>query len=306
MIFNIHTLNWDSELLRLFDIPSCMLPKVYPSSHDFGEIELEQLKGVHVFSVVGDQQSSLFGQGCFEAGDIKNTYGTGCFLLMNTGSSPVKSENGLLTTLGATAGDKPCYVLEGSVFVGGAVVQWLRDGLGLIKTAEESESAALRAKDSGGVYVVPAFTGLGAPYWDAAARGTVTGITRGTTRDQIIRASLEGIAYQVYDVVKAMEKDAGISITRLSVDGGASANAFLMQFQSDILSAQVVRSKSGESTVLGAAYLAGLGSGYWKGVEEISGNAAYSTFFTPKMSAERRINLLNGWHSAVSKALYKC
>ena len=305
MLFNIHSLKWDEELLRLFDIPLCMLPEVCPSAHDFGQIQKGPLKGVHIHSVVGDQQSSLFGQGCFEAGDIKNTYGTGCFLLMNTGDKPVKSSNGLLTTLGATAGERPCYVLEGSVFVGGAVVQWLRDGIGLIGSAAESEEAALREKSSGGVYVVPAFTGLGAPYWDANARGTVTGITRGTTKDQIIRASLEGIAYQVYDIVKAMEKDAGISITRLSVDGGASANKFLMQFQSDILRAEVLRFESGEATVLGAAYLAGLSSGFWKDIGELKKTAAYSTVFSPSMTEEERANLLSGWHIAVSKALCK-
>lgn len=303
MLFNIHTLEWDKELLRLFDLPSGMLPQVYPSAHDFGEIGIEPLKGVHVHSVVGDQQGSLFGQGCFEAGDIKNTYGTGCFLLMNTGGAPVKSENGLVTTLGATAGGKPCYVLEGSVFVGGAVVQWLRDGMGLIKSAAASERAALRAKNSGGVYVVPAFTGLGAPYWDANARGTITGITRGTTKDQIIRASLEGIAYQVYDVVKAMEKDAGRSITRLSVDGGASANRFLMQFQSDILRAEVVRSRSGESTVLGAAFLAGISAGVWSegDVLKLLGGGARRVFL-PGMDEGERLSLLSGWKKAVERA----
>ncbi len=303
MLFNIHTLEWDKELLRLFDIPERMLPQVYPSSHDFGAVEEGVLKGVHIHSVVGDQQGSLFGQGCFEAGDIKNTYGTGCFLLMNTGAEPVKSENGLVTTLGATANGKPCYVLEGSVFVGGAVVQWLRDSMGLIKTAAASERAALRAKDSGGVYVVPAFTGLGAPYWDPNARGTITGITRGTTKDQIIRASLEGVAYQVYDVVKAMEKDAGINITRLSVDGGASANKFLMQFQSDILRAEVVRSRRGESTVLGAAFLAGISAGIW-GERDISDmlKGGIRRVFAPKMEEGERLALLCGWEKAVQKS----
>lgn len=303
MLFNIHTLEWDSELLRLFDIPAGMLPQVYPSSHDFGEIEEEPLKGVRVRSVVGDQQGSLFGQGCFKAGDIKNTYGTGCFLLMNTGGEPVKSQNGLVTTLGATASGRPCYVLEGSVFVGGAVVQWLRDGVGLIKSASASERAALRAKDSGGVYVVPAFTGLGAPYWDANARGTITGITRGTTREQIIRASLEGIAYQVYDVVKAMEKDAGIKIARLSVDGGASANKFLMQFQADILRAEVVRSRWGESTVLGAAFLAGIQAELWSETDVLKmlkGGA--HRLFVPKMEEGERLSLLSGWVKAVERS----
>ncbi len=303
MLFNIHTLEWDKELLRLFDIPPCMLPQVFPSSHDFGEIAEGPFKGVHVHSVVGDQQGSLFGQGCFEAGDIKNTYGTGCFLLMNTGDGPVKSENGLVTTLGATASGKPCYVLEGSVFVGGAVVQWLRDGVGLIKRASASERAAMRAKDSGGVYVVPAFTGLGAPYWDANARGTITGITRGTTKNQIIRASLEGIAYQVYDVVKAMERDAGINITRLSVDGGASANKFLMQFQSDILRAEVVRTRHGESTVLGAAFLAGISAGIWSKSDVLAMlKGGERRVFSPKMEEGERLSLLAGWEKAVQKS----
>ena len=226
MLFNIHTLQWDKELLRIFDIPENMLPEVFPSSHNFGAATYGTVKGVPICGVAGDQQASLFGQACFHAGDIKNTYGTGCFLLMNTGDKPVESANGLVTTLGATAGDKPCYVLEGSVFVGGAVVQWLRDGIKLIKTAAASERAAKRVESNDGVYLVPAFTGLGAPYWDSAARGTLTGVTRGTTKNHIVRAALESIAYQVHDVVAAMERDSGVKLTRLSVDGGASANNF--------------------------------------------------------------------------------
>lgn len=305
MLFNIHTLEWDGELLRLFDIPRAMLPEVKPSSYDFGEAETDGLRGVHVLGIAGDQQASLFGQGCFEAGDIKNTYGTGCFLLMNTGEEPVKSQNGLLTTLGATAGGKPCYVLEGSVFVGGAVVQWLRDGIGLIKSAEESERAAKVAEDSGGVYIVPAFTGLGAPYWDSNARGTITGITRGTTREQIVRAALESIAYEVYDVVKAMEKDAGMKIARLSADGGASANGFLMQFQSDILRAEVV-SRAGESTALGAAFLAGTCAGVWneEDIRRILGSEKVGVF-APSMEEGRRLELLQGWAAAVKRTVYK-
>lgn len=304
MLFNIHTLEWDEELLRLFDIPRAMLPEVRPSSCNFGEASA--LKGVPVFGIAGDQQASLFGQGCFNSGDIKNTYGTGCFLLMNTGGNPVKSQNGLVTTLGATSGEKPCYVLEGSVFVGGAVVQWLRDGIGLIKSAAASERAAKKAGDSGGVYIVPAFTGLGAPYWDSNARGTITGITRGTTREQIIRAALESIAYEVYDVVKAMEKDAGIKITRLSADGGASVNRFLMQFQADILHAEVVRSRWGESTVLGAAFLAGMGAGVWK-EEDIRSmiNGEALSIFKPSMEEDKRLKLLEGWEKAVKRAVYK-
>lgn len=305
MLFNIHTLEWDKELLRLFDIPESMLPEVCPSSHNFGKITVDKLSGVPVCGIAGDQQSSLFGQACFAAGDIKNTYGTGCFLLMNTGEKPVKSANGLITTLGATATDKPCYVLEGSVFVGGAVVQWLRDGLKIIKNAAASERAAKKVADSGGVYVVPAFTGLGAPYWDSAARGTITGITRGTTQNHIIRASLESVAYQVYDIVAAMERDAGIKIKRLSVDGGASANNFLMQFQSDILSAEVVRARHAESTALGAAYLAGLNCGLWQSVEELSKNRSIEKVFKPAMDEGERLKLLSGWKQAVEKAQLK-
>ena len=302
MLFNIHTLKWDRELLRLFDIPQSMLPEVRPSSHNFGEISTRELRGVPVCGIAGDQQSSLFGQTCFSEGDIKNTYGTGCFLLMNTGKKPVKSANGLITTLGATATDKPCYALEGSVFVGGAVVQWLRDGLKIIKDAAASERAAKKVKDSGGVYVVPAFTGLGAPYWDSAARGTITGITRGTTKNHIIRASLESIAYQVCDIVGAMEKDSGVKIKRLSVDGGASANNFLMQFQSDILAAEVVRGSNSESTALGAAYLAGLTCGFWQSVEEIRKNRSIERVFKPAMVEGERLKLLDGWKQAIKRA----
>ena len=304
MLFNIHTLKWDKELLRLFDIPESMLPEVRPSSHNFGEITEGELLGVPVCGIAGDQQASLFGQACFSEGDIKNTYGTGCFLLMNTGKKPVKSANGLITTLGATATDKPCYVLEGSVFVGGAVVQWLRDGLKIIKNAAASERAAKKVADSGGVYVVPAFTGLGAPYWDSDARGTITGITRGTTKNHIIRASLESIAYQVYDIVAAMERDSGVKIKRLSVDGGASANNFLMQFQSDILAAEVVRGRHSESTALGAAYLAGLGCGFWKSDEEIRKNRNIGKVFKPAMGEGERLKLLDGWKEAVKKARF--
>ena len=302
MLFNIHTLEWDRELLRLFDIPEGILPEVCPSSHNYGEIAAEELCGVPVCGIAGDQQSSLFGQACFSEGDIKNTYGTGCFLLMNTGKKPVKSANGLITTLGATATDKPCYVLEGSVFVGGAVVQWLRDGLKIIKNAAASERAAKKVADSGGVYVVPAFTGLGAPYWDSTARGTITGITRGTTQNHIIRASLESVAYQVYDIVTAMERDAGVKIKRLSVDGGASANNFLMQFQSDVLAAEVVRGRHSESTALGAAYLAGLDCGLWQSVEEIRKNRSIAKVFKPTMGEGERLKLLSGWKEAVKKA----
>lgn len=306
MLFNIHTLKWDAELLRLFDIPQSMLPQVFPSSHLYGCTDAGFFGSpIPVCGVVGDQQAALFGQLCTKAGDVKNTYGTGCFLLMNTGSKSVKSQNGLVTTLGATADGKPCYVLEGSVFVGGAVVQWLRDGLKIISASEDSEAQALKVKDSGGVYVVPAFTGLGAPYWDAAARGTITGITRGTLREHIVRAALEGIAYEVCDLVAAMEKDAGIKINSLAVDGGACKNGFLMQFQSDVLNCKVIRPKVAETTALGAAYLAGLNAGYWRGLEEIKKNAEAEKVFVPKMEEEERQTLLNGWRAALRQTLAK-
>ncbi len=306
MLFNIHTLKWDAELLRLFDIPQSMLPQVFPSSHLYGCTDAGFFGSpIPVCGVVGDQQAALFGQLCTKAGDVKNTYGTGCFLLMNTGSKSVKSQNGLVTTLGATADGKPCYVLEGSVFVGGAVVQWLRDGLKIISASEDSEAQALKVKDSGGVYVVPAFTGLGAPYWDAAARGTITGITRGTLREHIVRAALEGIAYEVCDLVAAMEKDAGIKINSLAVDGGACKNGFLMQFQSDVLNCKVIRPKVAETTALGAAYLAGLNAGYWRGLEEIKKNAEAEKVFAPKMEEEERQTLLNGWRAALRQTLAK-
>ncbi len=304
MLFNIHKLKWDSELLRLFDVPASMLPEVRPSSCLYGYTDASLFGSpIPVCGVVGDQQAALFGQLCTRKGEVKNTYGTGCFLLMNTGDKAVKSQHGLITTLGATAEGKPCYVLEGSVFVGGAVVQWLRDEMKLISSSDDSETQAIKVKDSGGVYVVPAFTGLGAPYWNAAARGTVTGITRGTTRAHLIRAALEGIAYEVCDLVQAMEKDAGVKITRLAVDGGACKNNFLMQFQSDLLNCTAVRPKVAETTALGAAYLAGLNAGYWSGLEEIGKNFEVERTFTPTMCEGERIAFLNGWREAVKKAM---
>ena len=304
MLFNIHTLSWDKDLLTLFEIPESMLPEVHPSSYKYGTTHSGLFGAeIPVCGVVGDQQAALFGQLCTEKGDVKNTYGTGCFLLMNTGDTAVKSTNGLVTTLGAGASDKPCYVLEGSVFVGGAVVQWLRDEMKLISSADESEALSTAVTDNGGVYLVPAFTGLGAPYWNAEARGTVCGITRGTTRQHIVRAALESIAYQVYDLVEAMQKDSGIKITRLAVDGGACKNNFLMGFQSDILGLETVRPKVVETTALGAAYLAGLCSGYWSGIEELKRNIAAERVFSPNMGEETRKNLLEGWHNAVKRAL---
>ena len=304
MLFNIHTLKWDRELLALFNIPESMLPEVFPSSHNYGFTDSGLFgAAMPICGVVGDQQAALFGQLCTEKGDVKNTYGTGCFLLMNTGDTAVKSTNGLVTTLGASAQDKPCYVLEGSVFVGGAVVQWLRDEMKLISSADESEEQATAAPDNGGVYLVPAFTGLGAPYWNAEARGTITGITRGTTRQHIVRAALESIAYQVYDLVEAMQKDSGIKITRLAVDGGACKNNFLLQFQSDILGLDTVRPKVSETTALGAAYLAGLATGYWSGIDELRNNKAVERVFTPNMDEQARESLVEGWHSAVKRTL---
>ena len=303
MLFNIHTLKWDENLLRLFDIPAQMLPEVYPSGHFFGTTDSSVFgTAIPICSAVGDQQAALFGQLCFEKGDVKNTYGTGCFLLMNTGDKAVKSDNGLVTTLGASL-SKPPYVLEGSVFVGGAVVQWLRDGLKLISSAAESEEQAIKAGGNGGVYIVPAFTGLGAPYWEAAARGTITGITRGTTRGHIIRASLESIAYQVSDLVQAMERDAGIKISRLAVDGGASNNDFLMGFQADILNCLVRRPDAVETTALGAAYLAGLTAGFWRIEEEIKKLSVSGKTFKPEMEETERAQLLEGWRNAVRRTV---
>ncbi|MCD8205756.1 MAG: glycerol kinase GlpK [Clostridia bacterium] len=304
LLFNIHTLEWDKDLLKLFDIPECMLPKVRPSGHFYGYVDRKLFgEGISLCSAVGDQQAALFGQLCVEKGDMKNTYGTGCFLLMNTGDAPVESKSGLVTSLGATGSGTPPYVLEGSVFVGGAAVQWLRDELKLIGTAAESETRALRAKDSGGVYVVPAFTGLGAPRWDADARGIICGVTRGTNADQIVRATLEGIAYEVHDVVEAMEKDSGVKLTSLKVDGGASENNFLMSFQADILGCDVVRPKVVETTAAGAAYLAGIACGYWKDTDEIKKYAGTDRTFSPSMTKKERERLLSGWRGAVRKCV---
>lgn len=306
MLFNIHTLQWDGELLKLFGIPESMLPEVKPSSGLFGYTDKGVVGGeVPICGVAGDQQAALFGQLCVNEGDVKNTYGTGCFLLLNTGEKAVRSFNGLVTTLGACAGGKPPYVLEGSVFVGGAVVQWLRDELGLISSAAESEEWARKVPDCGGVYVVPAFTGLGAPYWDSGARGLISGITRGTGKAHIIRAALEAIAYQSADLVAAMERDAGLKITSLRVDGGASANDFLLQFQSDILGVKLQRPAVVETTALGAAYLAGLACGYWSGVKELETQRATEREFLPAMSLTSRQAALSGWRAAVARARLK-
>lgn len=304
MLFDIRRLRWDPELLELFGIPEQMLPKVQPSSCIYGETEPALLGGkIPVAGAAGDQQSALFGQCCFEAGDVKNTYGTGCFLLMHTGSEPVFSKNGLITTIAASGPGRIRYALEGSVFTAGAAVQWLRDEMGLISDAAASEAAARSVTDTGGVYVVPAFTGLGAPYWNQYARGTITGITRGFTRAQLIRATLESIAYQTYDICRAMESDAGVELTRLRVDGGASANDLLMQFQSDLLGAEVLRPACIETTALGAAYLAGLAVGYWKDTADIRQNRQTGRVFLPEMRDATRAKLLKGWNRALTTAL---
>ncbi|MCQ2519204.1 MAG: glycerol kinase GlpK [Lachnospiraceae bacterium] len=303
MLFNITELKWDEELCDFFGIPMSMLPKVKPSSAEYGESDKYILGGeIPICGVAGDQQAALFGQCCFKAGDAKNTYGTGCFLLMHTGDKAIFSNNGLLTTIAASTGDKPNYALEGSVFVAGAGVQWLRDGMRMVESAKQTEEFATVVPDTAGVYVVPAFVGLGAPYWDQYARGTVVGVTRGCKKEHFIRATLESIAYQTYDVLKEMEKDADLKLTSLRVDGGASANNFLMKFQSDILELNVMRPKCIETTALGAAYLAGLKTGYWQDEEDIIVNWELGREFSPTMDSETRKKLLKGWNVAVKCA----
>jgi len=303
MLFNIHTLKWDADLLKLFDIPECMLPEVHPSGYNYGMTDETFIgREIPICGVVGDQQAALFGHLCVKQGDVKNTYGTGCFLLMNTGCKAVKSTNGLLTTLGACCNGKPPYILEGSVFIGGAINQWLRDEMRMIKSAPETENYAVKVKDTNGVYIVPSFTGLGAPYWDADVRGTITGITRGTSKEHFIRAALEAIDYQVYDLVKAMQRDANVEINSINVDGGASMNNFLMQFQADILNATVVRPKVIETTALGACYLAGLTQGYWKDIDDIRDNIKVEREFKPDMDENRRKQLIDGWAKAVRQS----
>ncbi|MBO5526197.1 MAG: glycerol kinase GlpK [Clostridia bacterium] len=303
MLYNIHTLDWDEDLLKLMNIPRSMLPEVHPSSYEYGFTDKTVIgKKIPICGVVGDQQAALFGHLCVEKGDIKNTYGTGCFLLMNTGDTPVKSKNGLVTTLGASVDGKPPYVLEGSVFIGGAIVQWMRDEMRMIRSAAETEKYATSVDSANGVYIVPSFTGLGAPYWDAHARGTVVGLTRGTKKEHFIRAALESIAYQVSDLVFSMQKDAEICLTHLRVDGGASANNFLMQFQADLLNCEVERPKIVETTALGAAYLAGLQTGYWADLNDIRKNVTIECVFQPNMDEEKRKRRLEGWAKAVRQA----
>ncbi len=303
MLFNIHSLTWDEELLQLFNIPRSVLPEVKSSSEVYGHTQnILTAHNIPIAGIAGDQQAALFGQLCTQPGMVKNTYGTGCFMLMNTGEKAVASKNHLLTTIAWKINGVTQYALEGSVFIAGAVVQWLRDGLKIIRSSKEVETLAATVKDSEGVYVVPAFAGLGAPYWNQHARGTITGITRGTTAAHIARASLDSIAYQTMDVLKAMEADAGITIKELRVDGGATANNLLMQFQSDLLNAKVVRPIVTETTALGAAYLAGLAVGYWKSVEDIQQQWQMDRTFTPNISDEVRQQLSKGWKRAVGAA----
>ena len=307
MMFNIKTLKWDDELLELFGIPKNMLPSVYPSSYNYGVCE-KSIAGVEIpiCSVAGDQQSALFGHLCLEKGSVKNTYGTGCFTLMNTGDEFVTSKRGLITTLAASMQDgRPQYVLEGSVFVGGAVLQWLRDEMKLISSAREADELSATVEDTNGVYIVPAFVGLGAPHWDANARGTVVGLTRGAKKEHFVRAALESIAYQVFDVVHAMESDLDKKITALAVDGGASVSDILMKFQADLLQAKVLRPQVVETTALGVCYLAGLCAGVWKDVDALKSQIGKGKTFLPTMDENRRYELLLGWESAIARTKYE-
>lgn len=301
MLFDINKLDWDGTLLSALDIPAAMLPQVLSSSQIYGSTKILGVD-VPIAGMAGDQQAALFGQTCFEPGEAKNTYGTGCFLLMNTGDKPCFSKNGLITTIAVGLKDRVEYALEGSVFVGGAVIQWLRDEMRFIGSSQDAEYYASKVEDNGGVYLVPAFTGLGAPYWDMYARGTIVGLTRGTRREHIIRAAQESIAYQVVDLVGAMEADTGITLSQLKADGGASRDQFLMQFQSDVLNRSVCRPVIRETTALGAAYLAGLGVGLWQNRDEIKTLWQRDTVFTPAMEDTKRQELLDKWHKAVSRS----
>ena len=304
MVYNIHNLCWDKELLELFGIPESMMPQVKSSSEIYGYTKTTLFAHeVPVAGIAGDQQAALFGQMCTEPGSVKNTYGTGCFLLMNTGEKPIMSRNNLLTTIAWKIGDKVNYALEGSIFVAGSVVQWLRDGLGIIRSSSEVEALAASVPDNGGVYYVPALTGLGAPYWDQYAKGCIYGLSRGTTAAHIARAALEGIAFQTMDIVNAMEKDAGVRLAELKVDGGASRNNLLMQFQADILSTSVIRPKVTETTALGAAYLAGLAVGFWESIDYIKSQWAVETAFEPKADDADIAALKDGWKDAINRTL---
>lgn len=304
MLFDIHKLQWDEQILKKLSIPRFMLPQVRPSSCIYGVSDETIIGGeIPIAGAAGDQQAALFGQCCFEQGEAKNTYGTGCFLLMNTGHNAITSQNGLLTTIAASTGDQVDYALEGSVFVAGAAIQWLRDELRMLKSASQSEEYAMAVDDTDGVYVVPAFTGLGAPYWNPYARGMVVGLSRGSKKEHFIRATLESLAYQTAEVIEAMEKDSGITLKKLFVDGGASANDFLLQFQADILNNQVLRPVCIETTALGAAYLAGIAVGFWKDKADVRQNWAVSKTFQPNMPMQQRTDKIKGWKRAVRCAI---
>lgn len=302
MLFNIHTLKWDNELLKIFNIPAAILPKVRSSSEVYGTTSGMFATEIPVAGIAGDQQAALFGQMCITPGMVKNTYGTGCFMMMNIGTKPIESKNRLLTTIAWKIGNETFYALEGSIFIGGAVVQWLRDGLGIIKRSADVEKLAEKAEDNGGVYFVPAFAGLGAPYWNQHARGTIVGLTRGTSASHIARAALDSIAYQTLEVLLAMQKDSGLKIRELRVDGGATVNNKLMQFQSDILQSKVVRPEITETTALGAAYLAGLAVKYWGSINEIKKQWALDKVFTPSIKGKDTKVLICGWHRAINAA----
>jgi len=304
MVFNIRDRNWDDDLLKLLKIPGSILPEVLPSAADFGSVEtLAGLEGVKISGVAGDQQAALFGQRCFQKGQIKNTYGTGCFIVMNTGPDLVQSEKGLLTTLAIDQDCKSCYALEGSIFIAGAAIQWLRDELRILGDAAESEVLAMTISDNGGVYFVPAFVGLGAPHWNPEARGTIVGLTRGSSRSHLVRAALEAMAYQTSDVLTVMQKEAEVDIQRLAVDGGATENKFLMQFQADILNMPVIKPEMSELTSLGAAYLAGIQSGFWKDTGALESLDQKSDIFKPHMQDQEREYLMTGWKHAVKQTL---
>ncbi len=303
LLFNLHTLDWDDELLELLGVPRAMLPEVVSSSAVIGDADAKWFGGeIPIAGIAGDQQAATFGQACFEPGSVKNTYGTGCFMLMNTGDKPAESQHGLLTTVGWRINGRTTYCLEGSVFIAGAAVQWLRDGLGLIGSAGEAEAMARSVPDNGGVYFVPAFVGLGAPYWDAKARGVITGLTRGSTKAHIVRAALESMAYQTADVLAAMRQDSGVLLQSLRVDGGATANDWLMQFQADVLGVSVRRPVVQETTALGAAYLAGLATGVWSDTSDVTANWQLQREFVAEMTEANRAGLICGWQRAVEKA----
>jgi len=304
MLFNINELKWDKEILNKLDIPECMLPEVKPNGYIYGETDETLFGGkIAIAGAIGDQQSALFGQTCFNTGDVKNTYGTGGFLLMNTGDKPVFSENGLVTTIAWNINGKTEYALEGSIFVSGSAIQWLRDELDIIDSAADSEYFASKVNDTNGCYIVPAFTGLGAPYWDAYARGTIVGLTRGVNKCHIIRATLESMAFQTYDVVNAMQSDSGTKLNALRVDGGAAVNNLLLQMQADILHKDVIRPKCIETTALGAAYMAGLTVGYWKDKDEIIGNISIDRIFSPQIGTDQQQQKLKMWHKAIKYAM---